>query len=255
MPPLPFSRGRGRPLPGVGGTQLRPAMCENFHMRTKNVTGPSPRPVSTTPETAASKALPPERKNEVVPQRSKDSFESAPTRARPAASQARLTGSDPGLQRPAGNGHHARVPSTPRTSSRADWTCFVHLNADNNLEEFGKADLNEMEAVGSLEGKMNVIALVDGGTMKEADGWQTGAPAHVRDEGPEQLQQDRLAGDRRGPQVGPGQAAGPGQGGDRLGQPPGAARRHGLRAAQRRVQALHGGPVGPRQRLARRLVR
>lgn len=139
-------------------------------MRTKNATGPTVRPAST-PEAPANKALPPERKNEVVPRRSKDSFESTPSRAAP---RAQLTGASTAQSssiRPA-TGATTGQQLNPKDIKPADWTCFVHLNADNNLEEFGKADLNEMEAVGSLEGKMNVIALVDGGTMKEADGWK-----------------------------------------------------------------------------------
>ncbi len=45
---------------------------------------------------------------------------------------------------------------------RAPWTFFVYLNADNNLDGAGKADLAEMARVGSLPGQMNVLALVDG---------------------------------------------------------------------------------------------
>src|SRR5512141_1792545 len=57
---------------------------------------------------------------------------------------------------------------------KADWNMFVYLNADNNLEQFGKADLNEMEKVGSMNGKMNIFALVDGakGYEPEKDGWK-----------------------------------------------------------------------------------
>jgi hypothetical protein len=47
------------------------------------------------------------------------------------------------------------VPSAP-------WTLFVYLNADNDLAPFAAEDLKEMERVGSLPGKLNVIALVDG---------------------------------------------------------------------------------------------
>lgn len=61
----------------------------------------------------------------------------------------------------------------PKDIPAADWTCFVNLNADNSLESYGRTDLNEMETVGSLAGKMNVIALVDGGTQK-GNGWTTG---------------------------------------------------------------------------------
>jgi hypothetical protein len=64
-------------------------------------------------------------------------------------------------------------PIDPRNIAPADWTCFVNLNADNSLESFGKSDMNEMEKVGSLAGKMNVIALVDGGTQS-GGGWEKG---------------------------------------------------------------------------------
>gem|GEM_PF-4129793 len=64
-------------------------------------------------------------------------------------------------------------PLDPRNIPAADWTCFVNLNADNSLESFGKSDLNEMEKVGSLAGKMNVIALVDGGSQS-GGGWEKG---------------------------------------------------------------------------------
>lgn len=64
-------------------------------------------------------------------------------------------------------------PIDPRNIPPADWTCFVNLNADNSLESFGKTDMNEMEKVGSLTGKLNVIALVDGGTQ-QGGGWEKG---------------------------------------------------------------------------------
>ena len=64
-------------------------------------------------------------------------------------------------------------PIDPKDIPAADWTCFVNLNADNSLESFGEDDLNEMESVGSLAGKMNVIALVDGGS-DSGNGWTTG---------------------------------------------------------------------------------
>src|SRR5512140_3597115 len=67
-------------------------------------------------------------------------------------------------------------PIKPKDIPRADWNLFVHLNADNNLESFGKADLNEMERVGSQKGKFNVFALVDGanGYAPETGGWKQG---------------------------------------------------------------------------------
>jgi hypothetical protein len=64
----------------------------------------------------------------------------------------------------------------PKKIPPADWTMFVHLNADNNLEGFGKGDLNEMEKYGSIKGKLNVIALVDGngGYTSQGNGWTKG---------------------------------------------------------------------------------
>jgi hypothetical protein len=56
----------------------------------------------------------------------------------------------------------ALPPIDPKTIRPADWTFFVHLNADNSLEPEAINDLNEMESVGSIPGKVNVIALVEG---------------------------------------------------------------------------------------------
>lgn len=56
----------------------------------------------------------------------------------------------------------------------ADWSVFVHLNADNNLETWGYDDLKEMEKVGSVPGKLNVFALVDGGNSSFAAGTPAG---------------------------------------------------------------------------------
>ena len=42
----------------------------------------------------------------------------------------------------------------------ADWTVFVYMCADNDLEPFAFFDLNEMEQIGSTE-KLNIVALVD----------------------------------------------------------------------------------------------
>ncbi|MCK9475170.1 MAG: clostripain-related cysteine peptidase [Candidatus Muirbacterium halophilum] len=42
----------------------------------------------------------------------------------------------------------------------ADWTVFVYMCADNDLEPFAFFDLNEMEQIGSSK-KLNIIALVD----------------------------------------------------------------------------------------------
>ncbi|WP_309895952.1 hypothetical protein [Archangium sp.] len=138
-------------------------------MRAQSATSTAFRPVST-PSAPDTKALPAARKNEpAAARRPVDSFESAPSKARPALTL--VPPADPQAIRSTS----AQGLLNPKEIPAADWTCFVHLNADNNLERFGKDDLNEMEAVGSLEGKLNMIALVDGGTQKDGDGWNTGA--------------------------------------------------------------------------------
>lgn len=138
-------------------------------MRAQSATSTAFRPVST-PSAPDTKALPAARKNEpAAARRPVDSFESAPSKARPALTL--VPPADPQAIR----SKSAQGLLNPKEIPAADWTCFVHLNADNNLERFGKDDLNEMEAVGSLEGKLNMIALVDGGTQKDGDGWNTGA--------------------------------------------------------------------------------
>jgi len=136
---------------------------------------------STSPSTTAStKALPPSRSNELATPRQADGFESPASRSRQPSKHLLLTG-DQATQTlatpkptPGPTPASATGPISPKDIPAADWTVFVHLNADNNLEQFGKDDLNEMEAGGgSVAGKLNMIALVDGGTLKDADGWNT----------------------------------------------------------------------------------
>lgn len=129
----------------------------------------SPSPSANSTTAPATKALPPS-KNQVAPRRPGDEFESSgrlPSRnllAGELAPQAQTAAAP------------TPEPISPKDIPAADWTVFVHLNADNNLEDFGKDDLNEMEAGGgSTAGKLNMIALVDGGTRKDSDGWNTGA--------------------------------------------------------------------------------
>lgn len=139
-------------------------------MRAQTATSPALRPVST-PSAPATRALPPVRKNEPAAfRRPVDSFEPASSKARPALTLVPAADSQQAIRSKSAQGL-----LNPKDIPAADWTCFVHLNADNNLESFGKDDLNEMEAVGSLEGKLNMIALVDGGSRKDGDGWNTGA--------------------------------------------------------------------------------
>lgn len=61
----------------------------------------------------------------------------------------------------------AVLPALPRTThgaqaqpSTADWTFMVYLAADNDLESFALADLNEMEFVGSTD-DVNVVVQID----------------------------------------------------------------------------------------------
>ncbi|MFC1610719.1 clostripain-related cysteine peptidase [Myxococcota bacterium] len=59
-----------------------------------------------------------------------------------------IAGTTPAIGRPA-------VPP-------AEWTFFVYMNADNDLEAMGVDDLQEMRKVGSLPGQVNILVLVDG---------------------------------------------------------------------------------------------
>jgi hypothetical protein len=134
---------------------------------------------STSPSsTPSTKALPPSRANALATPRQQDGFESPASRSRQARE---LLLGDPATQplatpkpAPGPTPAAATGPISPKEIPAADWTVFVHLNADNNLEDFGKDDLNEMEAGGgSVAGKLNMIALVDGGSRTDADGWNT----------------------------------------------------------------------------------
>jgi len=80
---------------------------------------------------------------------------------------------------PAAAAGAAAKPGAVRTQDipRTPWNFFVYLNGDNNLESDAKDDLNEMEKLGSMPGKMNVFALVDGAgksTKPDANGWTGG---------------------------------------------------------------------------------
>ena len=68
----------------------------------------------------------------------------------------------------------APVPGRP-ARAEAEWTVLAFLNAKNNLESFGLADLNEMELAGSSD-KVNIVAEL--GRIKgndASDGDWTGA--------------------------------------------------------------------------------
>ena len=147
-------------------------------MKVQNPSTSPVRPATTTSPTT--KALPPNR-NTVAAQQSVDAFDSKGSKNLTPVSQPSLTGESVRAKStkpttppvtPADAG-----PISPKDIPAADWTMFVNLNADNNLESFGKDDLNEMEAGGgSLQGKLNMIALVDGGSMKDTtNNWNTGA--------------------------------------------------------------------------------
>jgi hypothetical protein len=147
----------------------------NSTQRTESTPTTSSTPAANTvapasPTAPSTKALPPTRPNQVAPRRPGDGFESKGN----LPSRNLLAGELAAQARPAPA--PATGPISPKDIPAADWTVFVHLNADNNLESFGKDDLNEMEAAGgSTAGKLNMIALVDGGVRKDADGWNTGA--------------------------------------------------------------------------------
>ncbi len=137
-------------------------------MKVQNPSSAAPRPASDS-STPTTKALPPKRGNELASPQSADAFDSkgTPSRSAPVTGGAQSARPTP----PSGTG-----PISPKDIPAADWTVFVNLNADNNLESFGKADLNEMEAGGgSIPGKLNMIALVDGGSGKDAtNNWTNG---------------------------------------------------------------------------------
>jgi hypothetical protein len=139
-------------------------------MRVQNSQTPSAQRTDS-PSTPATKALPPSRANEVAPRSPADAFDPSSTRT---PSRNLLAGESATRARP--TPAPATGPISPKDIPAADWTVFVHLNADNNLESFGKDDLNEMEAGGgSVAGKLNMIALVDPGTIKDSDNWNAGA--------------------------------------------------------------------------------
>jgi hypothetical protein len=66
-----------------------------------------------------------------------------------------------------------------RDIPRAEWNLFVSLNGDNDLERFAKRNLNQMEEVGSIPGKLNIFALADGFDRggvtpgRDGDGWDS----------------------------------------------------------------------------------
>ncbi|NLI79487.1 MAG: hypothetical protein GX442_23955 [Candidatus Riflebacteria bacterium] len=55
---------------------------------------------------------------------------------------------------------HGEEPAAPGVKGRKKWTVLVFLNADNDLEASGLADLNEMEQVGS-DGNLNIVVQID----------------------------------------------------------------------------------------------
>ena len=48
-----------------------------------------------------------------------------------------------------------------KTSPNADWTVMVYFAADNELEQAAVANLEMMKQVGSIEGKLNLLAQLD----------------------------------------------------------------------------------------------
>ncbi len=68
-------------------------------------------------------------------------------------------------------------PASTTTTTVAplrEWTIMVYICADNNLEPYALADVNEMESVASFQSNMNVIVLLDRTTgYSTADGdWE-----------------------------------------------------------------------------------
>lgn len=52
------------------------------------------------------------------------------------------------------------MPAGADAPVKKDWTFIVWENVDNNLDEYGPADMNEMERVGSSE-RVNVVVVLD----------------------------------------------------------------------------------------------
>ncbi|PLX15174.1 MAG: hypothetical protein C0601_13670 [Candidatus Muiribacterium halophilum] len=46
-------------------------------------------------------------------------------------------------------------------ADKAEWTIMVYISGDNNLDSALFSDVNEMEMIGSVHGKLNIIALFD----------------------------------------------------------------------------------------------
>ncbi|MGZ3701591.1 MAG: clostripain-related cysteine peptidase, partial [Bdellovibrionota bacterium] len=49
------------------------------------------------------------------------------------------------------------LATTPATAADKEWTFLLYLNGNNNLDSFGKLNLNQMEAVGSSD-SVNLVA-------------------------------------------------------------------------------------------------
>ncbi|MBN2303267.1 MAG: hypothetical protein JXQ72_02240 [Anaerolineae bacterium] len=54
----------------------------------------------------------------------------------------------------------ALLSAAPQTAQRAGWTIMVYMAADNNLEMFALADINEMELIGGSD-QVNVVVQID----------------------------------------------------------------------------------------------
>jgi len=77
----------------------------------------------------------------------------------------------------------------PGPAPTAEWTVMVYVNAKNDLEYFGLADLNEMEAAGSTA-KVNVVAELGRlGIYDDGDGGWSGVRRYLvkRDDAPKAI--------------------------------------------------------------------
>jgi len=60
------------------------------------------------------------------------------------------------------------TPNISANANKAKWTFMVYVDADNNLDPYGLADINELEMVGSTK-DVNVVAMLD--RLEEEGSW------------------------------------------------------------------------------------
>lgn len=53
------------------------------------------------------------------------------------------------------------TPNVSANANDAKWTFMLYAAADNNLDPYGKVDMNELEMVGSTPGEVNIVVMLD----------------------------------------------------------------------------------------------